>query len=158
MTLLPPTLRDSLAGMAGTAMMTLMMRVVAPQVIPEDIRPNEFVPKQVVKWTERQAGHTNELSAQEELKASYPLHFGYGSTMYSTLRPHVPNLPPPLPRALYGVGAWAFSFEQLLPRLGVMPATMKQSKRKWPPPVMAHVVFGATTAIAYDALKGLSRD
>lgn len=141
--------------------MTLMMRVVAPKVIPQDMQPDEFVPKKVVEWAERRTGHTGELSDQEELKASYPLHFGYGSTMgsvYGQLRGHVPNLPAPLAGALFGVGVWAFSFEQLLPRLGVMPATTEQPKRKWLPPVMAHVVFGVTTALAFEALSGLGED
>lgn len=42
-------LTGALAGFAGSAVMAIMMRKVAPHVVPQEMRPDEFVPKKAVE-------------------------------------------------------------------------------------------------------------
>lgn len=150
--------RGAVAGAAGTAAMTMMMRGVAPRVVPEEMRPDEFVPKKIVEWAEEQAGAPDALPDDAELKLSMVPHFGYGSGMgalYGLARDRVDGVPAPLAGALFGVAVWAIGFEGWLPALGVQPATTEQPPRKRPMPIMAHLVYGVTTAMAYEALEGV---
>lgn len=81
--------RGAVAGAAGTAVMTLMMRKVAPKLIPEDMRPDEFIPKKAVEWAEEQVGHPHALTEDQEMKAAMGAHFAYGSgngALYGLLR------------------------------------------------------------------------
>lgn len=65
------------------------------------------------------------------------------------------GLPALLLDAMFGVSLWAVSFEGWMPALGVMEAPTEKSPKKVPMPVMAHIIYGATTALAYEALKGV---
>jgi hypothetical protein len=149
-------LNGTLAGAAGTAAMTLMMRRVAPKVIPEEMRPDEFVPKKAVEWAEEQAGVPEALTKEEEMKAAMGAHFTYGSSMgalYGLARSTLlREAALPLAGALFGLGVWAASFEGWMPKLGIMEATTEKPPKKWPMPIMAHLVYGATTALAYEVL------
>lgn len=147
--------RGALAGIAGTAMMTLMMRKVAPKVIPEEMRPDEFIPKKSVEWAEEQLGHPDALTESQEMKAAMAAHFTYGSgngALYGLLRSGAADVPAPLLGALFGVGLWAVGFGGWMPALGIMEPPSEKPLKKLPMPIMAHVVYGATTALAYDAL------
>jgi hypothetical protein len=151
-------LRGALAGAAGTAVMTLMMRKVAPRVVPEEMRPDEFVPKKVVEWAEEQAGEPHALTESQEMKAAMGAHFTYGSAngaLYGLLRSQMGGLPAPLMGAMFGAALWAVSFEGWMPALGVMEAPTEKSPKKVPMPVMGHIVYGATTALSYEALEGV---
>lgn len=151
-------IRGALAGLAGTAVMTMMMRKVAPKVIPEDMRPDEFVPKKPVEWAEEQLGHPNALTESQEMKVALAAHFTYGSgngALYGLLRSRMSGLPAPLMGAMFGVGLWAVSLEGWMPALGIMEAPTEKSLKKVPMPIMVHVLYGATTALAYEALKNV---
>lgn len=149
--------RGALAGAAGTAVMTLMMRKAAPKMIPEEMRPDEFPPKKVVEWAEEQAGEPHALTESQEMRAAMGAHFAYGSgsgAVYGLLRDTVlDRLPAPLAGMMFGVGLWAIGFEGWMPALGVQEATHEKSPKKWPMPVMSHMIYGATTAFTYEALE-----
>lgn len=148
--------RGAWAGMAGTAMMTLMMKGVGPKVMPRDMRPSEFAPQRFVEWAEREAGEPNALSGTGTKIAAYGTHFAYGSgsgAVYGLLREQRGGLPAPLAGMLFGIGLWAFSFEGWMPALGVREATTEKPPKKWPAPIMGHLVYGVTTALAYEALE-----
>jgi hypothetical protein len=148
--------RGALAGAAGTAVMTLMMKKVAPQVIPEEMRPDEFVPKRVVEWVEAEAGQPNALTESQEVKAAMGAHFSYGSGMgaaYGLARSAMDGIPAPLAGAMFGLALWGLSFEGWMPALGVQEATTEKPPKKWPMPIMAHLMYGVTTALAYEALE-----
>jgi hypothetical protein len=151
-------IRGALAGVAGTAVMTMMMRKVAPKVIPEEMRPDEFIPKKPVEWAEEQLGHPNALTEDQEMKVAMGAHFTYGSSngaLYGLLRSQMDGLPAPLMGAIFGVGLWAVSFEGWMPALGIMEAPTEKSPKKVPMPIMAHILYGATTALAYEALESV---
>jgi putative membrane protein len=146
--------KGALAGLAGTAAMTFMMWVVAPRVVPKDMRPTEFIPKSVVESGEKQAGHPNALLGHEK-QAGYAAHFAYGAglgMLYGAARERLPQLPAPVMGALFGVGIWAVNFEKTLPALGIQPRVTEQPMKKRPMPLMAHVIFGTTTALAHQRL------
>ena len=148
----------ALAGAAGTAVMTLMMKKVSPKVMPADMRPDEFPPKRVVAWAEEQAGEPNALTESQEQKVAMGAHFAYGSgsgVAYGILRRQMPGIPAPLVGMTFGVGLWAFSFEGWMPALGVQEATTEKPVKKWPAPIMMHMVYGASTAMAYEALENV---
>ncbi len=148
--------RGALAGAAGTAVMTLMMRKAAPRMIPDDMRPDEFPPKRVVEWAEEQTGAPHALTERQEMQVAMGAHFTYGSgsgVVYGLLRSQLDDLPAPLVGAMFGVGLWAVSFEGWMPALGVQEATHEKPPKKWPMPIMAHIVYGTTTALAYEALE-----
>lgn len=135
--------RGALAGLAGT---TMMMRVVAPNVVPQEMRPDEFVPKKVVEWVEQQAGRRGALDENQDMKAAILAHFTYGTSMgavYGLLRRRLAGLPAPLAGALFGVTLWGVGFEGWLPALGVDRATTQKPPKKWPMPIMAHVICTA---------------
>lgn len=149
--------RGGLAGVAGTAVMTMMMKKVSPEVMPEDMRPDEFPPKKVVEWAEEESGHPHALTESQEQRAAMGAHFAYGSgsgAAYGILRERVfEGLPAPVAGMMFGVGLWAVGFEGWMPALGVQEATTDRPVKKWPAPIMMHMVYGASTAIAYEALK-----
>lgn len=148
-------LRGALAGMAGTAVMTLMMRKVAPKVVPQQMRPDEFVPKKAVAWGEEQVGRPDALSESDAMTAAMVAHFTYGSgsgAVYGLLRSRLDGVPAPVAGAIFGVALWAVSFEGWMPALGIMQAPTDQSPKKVPMPVLAHIVYGVTAALTYDAL------
>jgi putative membrane protein len=145
-------IKGALAGVAGTAAMTLMMRGMAPKMVPQDMRPPEFLPKAVVEAGEKQFRHPNAL-AGHEWQAAYAAHFAYGAglgAVYGVAREGLPQLPAPVTGVLFGVSVWAFGFQTLLPELGVQPKASEQPMKRRPMPIMAHVVFGVATALAYE--------
>lgn len=150
-------IRGAIAGAAGTAVMTLMMKQVASRVMPADMLPDEFAPKRVVEWAEEQAGEPNALTDSQEQAAAMGAHFGYGSgsgAVYGLLRETLINdVPAPVAGVIFGVAVWAVSFQGWMPALGVQEATTDQPPRKWPAPIMMHMVYGASTALAYEALE-----
>lgn len=149
-------IRGGLAGLAGTAVMTLMMRKIAPAVVPDEMRPDGFAPAKVVTWAEAESGHPHALTESQEMKAAMVAHFAYGSgsgAVYGLLRSELPDLPAPLLGAMFGIGLWAIGFEGWMPALGVQERTTEKPPEKWPMPIMGHVVYGATTAVAYESLE-----
>lgn len=153
-------IRGAAAGAAGTAVMTVMRTQVAPRVMPAETMPEEFTPKKAVQWAEQRLGEPNALSEAQEEKAAMAAHFGYGSgagAAYALLRESVlRKLPPPLAGMLFGAGLWAISFEGWMPALGVQEATTEKPPRKWPAPVMMHLLYGVSTALALEALDRAS--
>lgn len=100
--------------MAGTAVMTLMMRKVAPKVVPQQMRPDEFVPKKAIEWAEEQVGRPDALSESQAMTAAMVAHFAYGSgngAVYGFLRSRLDDVPAPVAGAIFGVALWAVSFE-----------------------------------------------
>lgn len=157
-TLLERGIRGAIAGVAGGLAMTGMVWKVAPHVIPEDMRPDEFVPKKAVRWAEEQMGHPDALTKEQEQAAAMGAHLGYSALMgalFGLAQPKLEGLPTPVAGVAFGLAVWALSFEGLMPVLGIMERTTDKPMKKWPPPIMGHVVYGNTTAFAFDALEGV---
>lgn len=154
-------LTGALAGVAGGSVMAAMMRKVAPRILPERMRPEEFVPKKAVEWAEEQVGRPDALSEATEMKAGMAAHLGYSAVLgaaYGVARPFSRRLPAPVAGALYGAMTWVVGFEGFMPALGVMERTTEKPPVKWPAPIMAHMIYGAATALTFDALERLEGD
>lgn len=63
------------------------------------------------------------------------------------------GVPAPVAGALFGLAVWALSFEGWMPAVGIMRRTTEEPPKKWPAPIMGHVVYGVATALVYDALE-----
>jgi uncharacterized membrane protein YagU involved in acid resistance len=150
----------ALAGVAGGLAMTGMVHKVAPRVIPEDMQPDEFVPKKAVEWAEEKVNGQDTLSESQEMKVAMGGHLAYSAlagSLYGLARQHVADdIPAPVAGALFGVAVWGLSFEGWMPAVGIMERTTDQPPKKWPAPVMGHIIYGVTTALAYKALERLT--
>lgn len=151
-------IRGALGGVVGGLAMYGMKQMVAPKVIPEDMRREGFAPKKAVEWAEEQAGRPDALTENQEMKAAMAAHLGYSAgfgAFYGLVRQKADGVPAPLAGALFGLVVWAVSFEGLMPALGMMPATTDLPMKKWPPDIMGHVIYGAATALTYEALENV---
>ena len=149
-------IRGALGGVAGGLAMYGMKQKVAPKVIPEDMRREGFAPRKAVEWAEEQAGHPNALTDAEEEKAAMAAHLAYSAgfgALYGLVRRKADGVPTPLAGALFGLAVWGVNFEGLMPALGMMKATTDMPMQKWPPDIMGHVIYGAATAVVYEALE-----
>ena len=150
--------RGALGGAVGGLVMYGMKQMVAPKVIPEDMRREGFAPKKAVEWAEEQAGHPDVLTENQEMKAAMAAHLGYSAgfgVLYGLVRRKADGVPTPLAGAIFGLAVWGISFEGLMPALGMMPATTDLPMKKWPPDIMGHIVYGAATAVVFEALEGV---
>ena len=150
--------RGALGGVAGGLAMYGMKQIVAPKVIPEDMRREGFAPKKAVEWAEQQAGHPNALTNDQEEKAAMAAHLAYSAgfgALYGLVRRKAEGMPTPLAGALFGLAVWGISFEGLMPALGMMPGTTDLSMKKWPPDIMGHIIYGAATAVVHEALENV---
>lgn len=152
-------LRGMLAGLAGTAAMTAMMRLVGPRVMPKGMLPEQFFPEQIVECLEARMGQPEALGERQTKAAALVLHFGYGSAMgaaYSALAERLQGIPQPLRGVAYGVMIWAVGFEGWGPASGLLDRTTSKPPKKWVAPIMAHVIYGLATTNAYRMLKEMA--
>lgn len=150
----------ALAGVAGGVVMTAMRMKVAPKVLPEEMQPEEFVPKEAVEWAEEKAGQPQALSEAQEMSVALVAHLGYSALMgslYGIGRPQLKAVPAPLAGALFGLAVWGVSFEGWMPAVGIIERTTDKPPKKWTPYVMGHIVYGAVTALGYEGLEKLQK-
>lgn len=96
------------------------------------------------------------LSEEQELRLTMPVHFGYGAAagvLYGLVRERVHPRSPAALGAFCGLALWAMSYEGWLPSAGILEATTERPPRAWPVPILAHLVYGSATALAYDVLS-----
>jgi hypothetical protein len=80
-------------------------------------------------------------------------HFGYGTACgaaYAALGSLLP-MPPILRGICFGIGVWASSYLGWLPALGILGPATRHPSRRTALMIVAHVVWGATTAILVDS-------
>jgi uncharacterized membrane protein YagU involved in acid resistance len=148
----------ALAGVAGGLAMTLMIQKVAPNVLPEAMRPDGFAPKKAVEWTEAKTEHPEALTERQEMKAAMVGHLGYSAAagaVYGVARENLRRVPAPLTGAALGLVLWGLSFEGWMPAVGIMERTTDKPLAKWPAPIMGHVLYGVVTALAFEGLETL---
>jgi hypothetical protein len=112
----------ALAGVAGGLAMTLMIQKVAPNVLPEAMRPDGFAPKKAVEWTEAKTEHPEALTERQEMKAAMVGHLGYNAAagaVYGVAREDLRRVPAPLTGAALGLVLWGLSFEGWKPAVGI---------------------------------------
>lgn len=152
----------ALAGALGTAVMTVLMKPGLAGHLPPRWRPAEFVPRRIVQRLERAAEQDGAaapehgLSERQEDLAAALAHLGYGATagaLYGLGRGRWSPVPAPVAGAFWGAGVWALGYAGWLPALGVRTGTVKQPPRKWLVPIANHLLYGVTTALAFERLR-----
>jgi uncharacterized membrane protein YagU involved in acid resistance len=146
----------ALAGLVGTAAMTVFMKPGLVRLLPPRWKPDEFVPLQVVQWGQEIAGDATRLSEPAEAGAAAAVHLAYGAAMgalYAVLREALDRPPAAALGAGWGVAVWAAGYQGWMPAAGVRPPTTHQPPTKWLVPVANHLVYGVATALAFEGLR-----
>jgi putative membrane protein len=140
-------LQSASAGIVGTLPMTIFM-FATQRFLPKGQRYS--LPPEIVTHELAQRVHIrHKMNKGEVLGATTVSHFGYGATMgllYSPLQ-RAKSLPTLLKGSLFGLFIWAGNYLALLPALGMRAAGQKEPpQRNWMM-IVAHIVWGATTAL-----------
>lgn len=150
--LMGTVVRGAAAGAVGTAVMTVLQLGGRSSLVPQSVQ-RKFPPKLGVEWAEAQAGPGAQLGNGEKAAAIAGVHLAYGmgsGAAYGLLRERLDGVPAPLAGAVFGVGLWAAGFEGWMPAVGMKAPEHRLPPRKWVLPVVTHVVYGLTTAWAYE--------
>ncbi len=139
--------RGATSGFAGTLLMTgaMLMGKVA------GVEPGKLQPKEITENLEEKIG-VRDLLPKSAFEASWiMMHFGYGVTsgVAYALAQKTFNLgrrPPILVGPAFGTLLWAFGYCGWLPLAGLYPPPTQVPKRKGAANILAHVVYGTTTA------------
>lgn len=116
--------RGAIGGAVGGMVMYGMKQVVAPKVIPEEMRREGFAPKKAVEWAEEKVGRPDALTNDQEEKAAMAAHLAYITgfgALYGAVRRKADGIPAPLAGALFGLAVWKLSFDGWMPRSGSCP-------------------------------------
>lgn len=136
-------LRGTVAGIAATAPMTLLM-AAGRRYLPWFERYS-LPPRQITMEVARRIGVRDKMDSEDRMLATAVSHFGYGGAMggiYSSLvRPVTGG---GLESGIgWGLTVWASSYLKLLPSLGILPPATRQPARRNALMILAHVVWGA---------------
>lgn len=96
------------------------------------------------------------LSAEGKAKGATIVHYAFGAGLggaYGLLRETIPALHRPAGVLAYGVGAWMFGDNIVIPafRLGALPNAYPLKTHAYA--LAAHIVFGVAVAAAYEAMR-----
>jgi hypothetical protein len=126
----------AVAGLAGTAAMTLFIRAVRGTADPQEKparRPAEPATRAVAR----------ELTADPPRALQHAVHWCYGIQMgvaYALLRRRVRA-----PGMLFGLGVWLVADEALLPLLGLSETPEAYPARVHAEMLAAHAIYGGVT-------------
>lgn len=135
--------RGGLAGILGTGPMSLA--IAAGRAAGLFRTPP---PKQIIERAQAKAGIRHELPEPAVQASWLAAHLGYGAAcgvLYTLLRPLLPTSPITA-GLLYGGAVWGVSYLGLMPSLGLYPGPKADSPLRAAVMIVAHVVFGVTTA------------
>lgn len=141
------TIQGSLAGLAATVPMTLLMEVLHRQ-LPQRER-YALPPRKITMSMAKVVGLADKLDEQERQSATLASHFGYGAmagAAYGAVGHKV--LPGVTGGIIYGVGIWAISYLGWLPATGMYPSATKAPARRNALMIGAHVAWGMTLGMA----------
>lgn len=143
----------ALAGVAGAVAMSPIMSRRATRHLPPPFRLHEFPPRRVLSAIARSPGGAR-LSPDLLDVLTWPAHLAYGAAaggIYGATRdPQGGSGDPVVAGVLMGLGVWASGYAGWLPLMGVRESTIRGAPSKVPFPLLAHLVFGMTTAALYE--------
>ena len=144
----------ALAGLAATAPMTLVMKLMHEQLPREEKYP--LPPRQVTEAVAEKAGVNQHLDEEEREKATWVSHFAYGTAcgaLYGALSGETLDGHPLAAGAGFGLAVWAVSYLGWLPAAGIISPATEHPPRRNALMIAAHLVWGATAAAALAALE-----
>lgn len=149
----------SLAGLIATAPMTAVMAAIH-RGLPAAQRKRRLPPEQITLALAEKAAVDDNLDRRGEKLLTGVGHFGYGAVcgaaygLYAdrTHSLHGRGPDPLIAGPTFGLVVWAASYLGWLPALDVRRSATKEHAGINTMMIAAHLVWGATTAVAYDGL------
>lgn len=142
---------DAVAGLAGTAVMSLAMAGAKAA----GLLPGETPPRRVSRNVEKALGLSDERSPTSSEAGWIGQHFAFGATAgvaYGLVERRLPLREPLLVGPLYGAALWAFSYAGWLPATGLYPPPDVEPKRRVASMIAAHLIYGTVTAAVASTL------
>lgn len=140
------------AGFLATLPMTATM-AIARSVLPED-QQHPLPPRRVVGSVSEKTGLDEHLDEEGQEAVTAVVHFAFGAaagTLYSLLFGNHENRV--LAGTGFGLAVWAGSYMGWLPALDILPPAHRESKGWIGMNVLAHVVWGLSTAAMVNQLS-----
>ena len=152
-------LRGTVAGTIATLPMTLFM-LAMHQLLPRWQR-YALPPEEITREATERMQVRQHMTRPQELGATLVSHFGYGASMglFYSLFVEPWSLATAFKGMLFGLLIWAGSYLGWLPAANFSVAAPKEPLRRNALMIVAHLIWGTTTAFASNALKKkLQRD
>ena len=150
-------LLGALAGLAATAPMSLAMKLMHEQLPREEQYP--LPPRAVTMELAAGVGLDEQMDEPAREAATWAAHFGYGTACGAAYGALVgtSRVPPVLAGAGFGLAVWAGSYLGWLPAAGILRPATEHPPRRVALMIAAHLVWGASAALALDALSNTGR-
>ena len=149
-----PVIAGSMAGLAATAPMTVVMKSLHSQLPARERYP--LPPKQITRELAEEAGVGDLTRGGPEWgAATYASHFGYGAVggaAYGAMAPHLPGHPV-LKGVGFGLAVWTVSYLGWLPAAGILPSATREPARRDALMIAAHVVWGGVTGLLTETFE-----
>jgi len=148
----------AIAGAIATAPMTVVMTSLRRRL--PGARFQAIPPRQITRRVAAKAGLAKALDAEQLSAATYGAHLGYGATVgaaYPMFASRVGG-PPVLTGALFGLLVWGGSYLGWLPATGILRSATREPAGRNAMMIGAHLVWGAATALIFEATRRESRD
>jgi uncharacterized membrane protein YagU involved in acid resistance len=138
-------LGGALAGLVATLPMTLAMAALHSRLPPRERHP--LPPRHITEKLAEESGLAPKLSEPEMRTLTFAAHFAYGAAAGAAygLLASLLRGPSVLGGVIFGLGVWAGSYAGWLPAANVLPSAGRESARRNPLMIAAHVVWGAAT-------------
>ncbi|MBA2286341.1 MAG: DUF1440 domain-containing protein [Ktedonobacteraceae bacterium] len=146
-------LKGAAAGCLATVPMTIFM-LAMQRVLPHWQR-YALPPEKITEELVRRVKPGKPANKKERRGLSLVFHFSYGAAMgafYSLLMARI-ALPAILKGIVFGLVVWFGSYLGLLPVMGISQSAPRQPLRRNVLMIGAHIVWGAVTGLAADALS-----
>jgi hypothetical protein len=136
-------LLGAIAGFCGTVVMTAAMRRLHRRLPQAERYP--LPPREIVDSTARKAGR--ELGEEAAKDITTAAHFGYGAAAGSLIGAASPRVGP-VAGAMAGVAVWVVSYLGWIPGAAILKPATLHPKRRNALMLVAHLAWGAGTALA----------
>jgi uncharacterized membrane protein YagU involved in acid resistance len=148
----------ALAGLIATVPMTAAMVAIYRQ-LPRQQRNRQLPPEQITLALAKSVEIDDDLSRTGEKVLTGAGHFGYGAACGAVYGLYADRIQTASLKegATFGLGVWAASYLGWLPAMGVRRSATKELAGTNIMMIAAHLVWGASTAIAYKALRQKSK-
>jgi putative membrane protein len=146
-------LRGAIAGAIGTVPMTLFM-LAMHRLLPNWQR-YALPPEEITHEAAERAHVREHMTKEQVLGATLVSHLGYGASMgslYSAFTEQF-SVSTPIKGAVFGLVVWAGSYLGWLPAANFPVAAPEEPIRRNTMMIIAHLIWGATTAITDNLMK-----
>jgi putative membrane protein len=142
-----------MAGTVGTIPMTLFM-LVMHRLLPR-WQQYALPPEEITREATERMQVRQHMTRPQELTAALVSHFGYGASMGLLYSVFIESwsLASVFKGILFGLFIWGGSYLGWLPAANFSVAAPEEPLRRNALMIVAHLIWGATTALVSDALK-----